>query len=966
MFTFSPNLNIFYQNVRGLRTKTDTFYRQMLLNSYDIIVLTETWLLDGILNSEFFDERYIVWRRDRDYVLTGQTRGGGVLIATRRELSVICQPNFHSTAEDLWLSVRVKNSNTRDYITLHICVIYLCQQNLGLSFSLQLTNFLSKLNQTVINHSSDTFLVIGDFNMSGITWVPSGDLSLAPRNFNNNDEVSICDELCTLDLRQYNGVLNGYGKILDLVLSNRVVNVTECSNPLVPIDAYHPALLINMDFIEASLLECGPRTQFLFDKGDYKSIIRDISMTDWETEFSARSMDDSVDFFNQFIFNLHAKYIPQKTFWNKTYPTWYSASLVKTIKEKHKYFTKFKIYGNKSDELTFKLLRERVKVLESQCYVNYLNLTEKSIKDNPKYFWTFVKKRHNSNAIPSTLNYKDEALRTGESICEAFSAYFHSTFLDTSNNQTPSPPPLLSESYSLASDICSIEVNIEEVTNLLYKLDTSKAAGPDNISSKFLVRCAPTIAHPISVLFRKSLDACVVPELWKSAFITPVHKKGVKTDIGNYRPISKLCIIAKVFERIIYNQVYAALKSSFSSFQHGFLKGRSTVTNLILLNEFITDAMANGKQVDVVYTDYSKAFDRIDHCILLSKLYGLGIRGDLLRWFSSYLKNRSQAVVLNNYISSWVPVPSGVPQGSLLGPLLFIMYINDIDSCLTSSKLLCFADDMKIYTTISSQLDVKAFQDDLRRLEEYCRRYKLDLNPTKCSVITYSRKRSIIATSYTLGGQVLPRSDSIRDLGVHHDSKLTFESHVDAIVAKASRSLGFIMRLSKCFTQAKTLKILYCTFVRSHLEYASEIWNPCYHKYIDRIENIQKRFIKYLCYHQRVPYQSENYLNLCKKFHLLPLINRREISDCVLVLKTFNNNINSSEILSKFYFNVPGRSKRSNPPLRVPFASTNYRQNSFFVRASRNFNRVCEQYDFDPFATGVSVARKCLSLNFFT
>lgn len=961
-------LNIFYQNVRGLRTKTDTFYRQMVASSFDVIVLTETWLLDGILNSEFFDERYIVWRRDRDYALTGQSRGGGVLIAARRELSITSQQNFHSTAEDLWISIRLKNSNTRNYFNLHLCGIYLCKQNLGLSFSSQLTNFLSTLNRSVIGNGSDKFLIIGDFNMSGISWVPSDNVLFVPSNLKSIDEVLLGDELCTLDFGQYNGVTNRYGKILDLVLSNQVVNVTESLTPLVPIDDYHPALLITMDLVETPLLECASRIQFLYDKGDYESLNRDIYKTDWESELSVRSADDSVSFFNNVIYNLQSKYVPHKLCRNKSYPTWYSSSLIKTIKEKYKYFKKHKTYGNKADELTFKLLRDRVRILESQCYVNYLKLTEASIKNNPKEFWTFVKKRHNTNGVPSTFNFNNETLRTGESICEAFSTYFHSTFLDphpihggSSNSSSSS----FTESSNPSSDISCITVNIEDVANLLRKLDTSKAPGPDYISSKLLVRCAASIALPISILFKKSLDACVVPKLWKSAFITPVHKKGVKTDIANYRPISKLCIIAKVFERIIYNQVYSALEQSFSPFQHGFLKGRSTVTNLILLNDYITDAMDHGKQVDVVYTDYSKCFDRIDHVILLRKLEGIGIRGDLLRWFSSYIENRSQAVVLNNYISSWVLVPSGVPQGSLLGPLLFIIYVNDIDSCLTSSKLLCFADDMKIYATISSTADMTAFQTDLQCLEVYCQKSKLDLNPKKCSVVTYSRGRSVLATTYTLGGHILPRCSTIRDLGVQHDSKLIFDKHVDAIVAKASKSLGFIMRLSKCFTQAKTLKILYCTFVRSHLEYASEIWSPCYHKYIDRIERVQKRFIKFLCFHQRVPYRSDNYLSLCKKYHLLPLSNRREISDCIFLLKTVRGDINCSDILSTFYFNVPSKSKRFNPPLRVPFASTNYRRNSYVVRVSNYFNKVCKQFDLDLFKTSVTSAKKCLAMNFF-
>lgn len=378
------------------------------------------------------------------------------------------------------------------------------------------------------------------------------------------------------------------------------------------------------------------------------------------------------------------------------------------------------------------------------------------------------------------LNYNNQSLTSRESICEAFSLYFHSNFLDSSSNTNYICAPPLESASSF--DISSISVSVDHVKKLLTNIDSSKAAGPDNISPKFLIRCAKTLALPVAILFRKSLACSIVPKIWKSAFITPVHKKGDKTEVVNYRPISKLCVIAKILERIVYDQVYSALKHAFSPFQHGFLRGKSTVTNLILLNDFLTAAMDKGNQVDVIYTDYNKAFDRIDHFILLQKLNSMGIRGDLLRWFSSYLENRSQAVALHNYTSSWISVPSGCPQGSLLGPLLFTVYVNDIDACLRSSKLLCFADDMKIFAAISSLDDMSALQADLRRLEDYCQSKQLDLNPAKCSVVTYSRKRSVLMTSNSLNGQALPRCNSVRDLGVYHDSRLIFDSHVDAIV----------------------------------------------------------------------------------------------------------------------------------------------------------------------------------------
>lgn len=300
-----------------------------------------------------------------------------------------------------------------------------------------------------------------------------------------------------------------------------------------------------------------------------------------------------------------------------------------------------------------------------------------------------------------------------------------------------------------------------------------------------------------------------------------------------------------------------------------------------------------------------------------------------------------------------------------MGPLLFIIYVSDIDSCFHHSNLLCFADDMKIFSAISSEDDMVALQSDLARLDDYCLTNKLDLNPVKCSVVSFSRKRVPRPTTYKLKGQQLQRSHGVRDLGVFHDSKLLFNTHIEQIVAKASRSLGFIMRVAGCFKNAKTLKILYCSFVRSHLEYASQIWNPRYGKYIDCIENVQKRFIRFLCFRLRIPYHSDNYINICKKFHLQPLINRRRLADCTFLLKIISNEIDCPDLLHKLYFNVPQRSVRFNPPISIPYSSSNYRQNSYMVRASKDFNVLCKDFSFDPFTTKTYTARTQLNVDFF-
>jgi hypothetical protein len=607
--------------------------------------------------------------------------------------------------------------------------------------------------------------------------------------------------------------------------------------------------------------------------------------------------------------------------------------------------------------------RDRVKKLEQECFATYVRRIEDNICKDPKQFWSYIKSRSSSHGVPSSLKYGDRLVNTAADICEAFSAYFHSTFSAPSTMQNA--PIDAAGGRSPIAHLSNIEVNPELLTKLLLQLDPSKSAGPDNVPALFLINCTKSIVEPIVLLFNRSFAECTVPSIWKSAFITPVHKKGSKTEVTNYRPISKLCILSKLLEKLVYIQVNEALKNYFSPNQHGFLQHRSTISNLSLLNDYVSFEMSRGSQVDVIYTDYSKAFDRIDHDLLISKLHKMGISGDLLRWFSSYIANRSQAVVINNYISSWVTVPSGVPQGSLLGPLLFNIYVNDISDCFIHTNLLCFADDMKIFAKVKTVQDSILIQDDLMRLDRYCYSNKLELNPSKCFTVTFSRQRCPVQTSYKLRDQNLSKVPVMKDLGVLHDSKLLFDEHINNVVSSATKALGFIMRNSLYFTQAKTMKVLFCAYVRSKLEYASQIWNPQYQTYIDRIERVQKKFVKYLCFKLKTPYKSSEYDHICKKHHLLPLSTRRDLADITFILNIINGNVDSSDLLAKLSFNVPSRTKRHYPPLSIPFAPCKYRQNSFLIRGCKKINELTKDIDIDIFNSNIPAVRRKLTRSYF-
>lgn len=945
------NFRVYHQNARGLRTKTDIFKRNVLLNDYDVITITESWLLDNIMDGELFDDRYCVWRRDRDYARTKQTRGGGVLIAAKRTLQLTCNVAWQSSAEDIWTTLTVPRSNKTPSFKLHLCCLYLCSENGGLNFNLQLQNFTSNITDILTEYEGDKFLILGDFNMSSITWEAT-DIGFSATALSGDHIIDFIDTLNIYNLTQFNGIPNSYGKILDLVLCTDYITVYACPDPLVAEDPFHKALCIDVPFFDFKPLQVKPRKVYSYHRGDYDSIRARISETDWMQILSVSTVENALELFYTLMYELRDQYIPMRIVSKNKYPPWYNSALIKIVKEKFKYHRKFKNYGNISDHLSFKLLRDRAAIIERECHDAYIARMEESILTNPKQFWTYMKQNRANSTYPATMSYAGTVASSGENICELFSSFFHSTFLSSSSDTIHDNNPRQS-----CSDIATVRIDKDEVVKLLRSLDVSKSAGPDLLPAIFFVKCASEISIPVSILFRRSIDEGIMPIVWKSAFITPIHKKGSRDCVEHYRPISKLCLLAKVFERIIYNQLYESIKSDLSPTQHGFLKQRSTVSNLLLLNDFVTFSMNAGDQVDTIYTDYSKAFDRIDHKLLLLKLGYLGIRGDLFRWFTSYVHNRSQAVVLNGYTSSWRCIPSGVPQGSLLGPLLFVIFITDIDSCFQHSHHLLFADDMKVYRVVNNESDALLLQQDLNRLDIYCERNKLDLNVSKCYFMTFTRKPSPFSTNYSVKNQYLTRVSNMRDLGVTHDSKLLFDKHIDDIVSKASKALGFLMRSSKKFKNMKTVKLLYCSYVRSHLEYACQVWNPNYETYSDRIEKIQRKFTRYLKFKFNISVNM-TYEQRCAKFHLLPLHLRRIISDIILLIKIIRGSCDCPSLLRKININVPARKFRNNKVFFVPSVSTNYRKNSYILRACSTFNNLSSETDLDIFCSGIDSLKK--------
>ena len=367
----------------------------------------------------------------------------------------------------------------------------------------------------------------------------------------------------------------------------------------------------------------------------------------------------------------------------------------------------------------------------------------------------------------------------------------------------------------------NIVLNVGEVEAVLNSLDPNKATGPDEIPARILKETATTIAPSLCKLFNKSLEEGYIPSEWKLANVMPVYKKDEKDHVENYKPISLLCITSKVLERCVLNRINDRLEDLIADCQQGFRSGRSWVTSLLETLDYIGAILERAGRVDCVYLDMSKAFDKVRHDLLMGKLRDAGFGGNLLSWFRAYLCGRRQRVTVLGATSRDLPVTSGVPQGSILGPALFLLYVNNLPDFILNSKVAMFADDTKVYKAVMSEDDGASLQQDLDNLFSWSAAPGLAFNDKKCKLQTITRKRKPILASYEVNGSTIKSCEVESDLGVSLDCDLTWHAQVSHQAARANKLLGFVRRNSRFIHSTSVRRTLYLALVRAHLGYAT-------------------------------------------------------------------------------------------------------------------------------------------------
>ena len=736
----------------------------------------------------------------------------------------------------------------------------------------------------------------GDFNLPNVKW-PEG----SPTPGCTSDERQMLNALNEFsnDLfmsQHVNSPTHKDGNILDLVLTNNSSLIHDCVTiPVLQSTSHHSIVMVSTTYKVKFQLEDEeqrpPLTRFsalnFFNKEiDWNKLTAKIEEIDWDTNLAIDDPNRILDKFYTLNLDQCNKEVPVKTKLE-------SKKISKVLRYRHKLIRRRRkltkrLIGVVSPNSKAKIHSELLQIekdLQKSFKNSHSHMEQKAaeaIKSNPKYFFSYVQKKSKvKTKIGPLFNSEGKLTAKSKEMAEILSQQYVNVFSKPSARQESNNNN--SQSNSMPPIVISEELFIKAID----ELSPTAAPGPDGFPAILLKNCKTALAKPLVILWTKSIEKGVVPDLLKKSLITPIHKGGSRSAAANYRPISLTSHIIKIFEKIMRQHIvkFMSQNNLFNSNQHGFRAGRSCLSQLLEQFDIILDILDAGANADVVYLDFAKAFDKVDHKIVLSKMRSMGIAGKIYEWIESFLLNRYQSVIVNGITSEPQKVLSGVPQGSVLGPLIFLIMIGDIDNETIHSIVKSFADDTRATKSINSMDDVQKLQSDLQLIYYWTVSNNMELNDIKFELLRYGLNQTIkdVTEYYTPQGKTITTKNTVKDLGVLMSDDCRFKQQINAISEKAKNLISWILRTFKT-REYEVMITLYKSLVLPILEYCSVLWSPIDTGTIQQLEAIQWSFLRKIR-----GINCNNYWDCLKMLKMYSLQRRRERYRIIYTWKILEN-----------------------------------------------------------------------------
>ena len=876
-----------YTNANGLANKMAELKIILSSGKYKTACITETHMnchtSDTCLQIPQFD----MHREDR----SGRN-GGGTIIYVHQSYNVK-RLNFFDKLETVALDV----SNDKGQSFVLVCFYRSCNSSVNDNQSLidELTRLTKSTNKVI--------LAVGDANLPDVDWnlsAVAGPLNSTNKKIQMQRDMLDCFLMNGLSWCLYNNDItrrrlvgvNLQEAVLDQVLCTKTDFVLHIDK-LAPLGkSDHICLGMALNFkssVDDSKLFASSKR--LWSKCDSQFLL-DLSYTiNWAFSSNSISVDEMwEELYSKFQqiekdVPLKVQKLDRKGNILKDIP-WDTSFLVRKRKEKNHAWTEFDLDPCTATFYTALSKQDEYEKAELKAKSKHETKVVKNLKHNCKPFFHYLNSMQKSKVhVTKVKKTNGELSSTFLETVEILADHFHSVY------KKDELGPLQEECYNHTTQHYNcprvapvLETSKDKVAQLLSGLDINKAMGPDNMPPKFLKALSknPAFVKAVTMLFNKCFEEEKIPSAWKNAHVIPVHKKGSYLDPNNYRPISLTCVLGKVYERILAEHLLDQISLNLSQHQHGFRRGKSCLSNLLETVKHVMDCIADSGKFDILYFDFSKAFDSVSHHKLLIKLENLGVDAKTRSIIKDFLSDRKFQVKVGDVLSAVKLVLSGIIQGSVIGPLLFLIFINDLPGLINCfSKL--FADDLKV---VSNPLKLNLTTQDLQTLEEWQQIWGLNFNMDKCKVIHFLQSDKGELIDYPFLDDFIEPVEEEKDLGVVFDSKFDFHTHIEKCIASAKSKFGWLKR-ELVSRKTEVFLPVYKQLIRPHLEYCPQVWSPVPEHgnwcSIMNIESVQREVTKVIlgCEHL-------NYKDRLEKLGLTTLLERRMRGDLIETFKILN------------------------------------------------------------------------------